>query len=552
MKTKLLILCFLSMCVNKMFSQSFCLTESNSSNLQYNYQVQSRSTKKDQFFDLRVYFHVIRKTDGTGGQSRKNVEAAYNILNEDFTPHRISFNWDQKIDYIDNDYYFNTPDSSIFYVNNHQNGIDIYLYDDGTSFSGGLAHGVGSSSELFIAGRDWNPPFQSFSSSHVISHEMGHVLFLWHTHHGTVKEISNDNQCAELVDGSNATTCGDYVEDTPADPLISNTDPRNCEWHGSERDANGDLYKPDTHLIMSYTPASCMEYFSQGQAERMRNAIETLPHLQKVIVKVSTSISGPSKICDQGVYSIERLPIDATIQWGAEDDGVKLTAGQGTNTATFSWNKNGYSTITARIEYEGEIYLIKKRIQVGVYPMSFELYDETHHQTVSRGKVNTLYYFYVPGGSTNGNDYRWWIISKNSDPRDSINYMGGDKLYFVASQSGPYQVYLSYKRDCGIWSDKLCNVYYFDDNSVNFQLIQEQNTDVITLQFDTVYDAFVREVRSKGSKYEIQLWSSRGMINKFKTDQLTFQIPIGDLTSGIYFIRVIKNGQVSAKKFIKK
>lgn len=114
MKTKLLIICFLSICVNKMFSQSFCLTESNSSNLQYNYQVQSRSTKKDQSFDLRVYFHVIRKTDGTGGQSRKNVEAAYNILNEDFKPHRISFKWDQKIDYIDNDYYFNTPDSSIF------------------------------------------------------------------------------------------------------------------------------------------------------------------------------------------------------------------------------------------------------------------------------------------------------------------------------------------------------------------------------------------------------------------------------------------------------
>ena len=56
--------------------------------------------------------------------------------------------------------------------------------------------------------------------SHIISHEMGHVLFLWHTHHGTYPEGGDPNQCMELVDGSNSTICGDYISDTPADPNI--------------------------------------------------------------------------------------------------------------------------------------------------------------------------------------------------------------------------------------------------------------------------------------------------------------------------------------------
>ena len=77
------------------------------------------------------------------------------------------------------------------------------------------------SSEFWVSGSYWKSPNNSLTKSHVISHEMGHVLYLWHTHHGTFNEGGNDNPCPELVNGSNSATCGDYVTDTPADPHLA-------------------------------------------------------------------------------------------------------------------------------------------------------------------------------------------------------------------------------------------------------------------------------------------------------------------------------------------
>jgi hypothetical protein len=233
---------------------------------------------------LKIYMHVIRKSDGTDGQTLSSVNNAINILQSDFNPFNIKFVWDNTIDYINNTSYFNNPSGSIFTVNNHSDGIDIYLFDDSAP-AGGLANGVGNSSELYVSGVFWGIPSVSLITSHVISHEMGHVLFLWHTHHGTYNEGGNGNPCAELVNGSNSTTCGDYVFDTPADPHLQfNVNHPSCTWASSGYDQNGDPYNPDEKNIMSYTNVSCMEYFTMQQGLRMRNAINSLTHLQNTII----------------------------------------------------------------------------------------------------------------------------------------------------------------------------------------------------------------------------------------------------------------------------
>lgn len=284
MKTKKLLLLtgILIWNLNSVFGQSFCSTPATSSNISLNSSFQMKSTNNNSYC-LKVYFHVIRRSNGSGGQSTENVKEAFNILNQDFNPHNISFNWDKQIDYIDNDSYYSSPTTAIFSVNNHQDGIDIYLFDDSSS-AGGRANGVGQSSEFWVSGSYWETPNNPLTRSHVISHEMGHVLYLWHTHHGTYNEGGNDNPCPELVNGSNSASCGDYVIDTPADPHLQfNVNQANCEWNSSGTDANGDSYNPDEKNVMAYTDVNCMEYFSQGQGERMRNAIATLPHLQQAI-----------------------------------------------------------------------------------------------------------------------------------------------------------------------------------------------------------------------------------------------------------------------------
>jgi hypothetical protein len=187
------------------------------------------------------------------------LEASYN-------PYKIYFKWNNQIDYIDNTYNYEHPSGAVFNINNHSDGLDIYLFDDNAELL--IGNGGGSANEdltaVFVTGYflDNNTVAIPLAKSHVLSHEVGHVLFLWHTHHGTGENTNDPNECPELVNGSNSNICGDYISDTSADPnMVYNVDLATCIWLGSGVDANGDFYDPDEHNIMSYTPTKMHELF---------------------------------------------------------------------------------------------------------------------------------------------------------------------------------------------------------------------------------------------------------------------------------------------------
>ena len=82
--------------------------------------------------------------------------------------------------------------------------------------------------------------------------------------------------------------------------------------------------------------------------------------------------------------------------------------------------------------------------------------------------------------------------------------------------------------------------------------------DVVTLKLTKSDDGILSpqdqgSMATKGvtSTYEIQLWSRLTMLRSFKTNQPTFQIPIAGLPAGLYFVRVIKDGQTYTAKLIK-
>lgn len=223
----------------------------------------------------------------------------------DFNPHGIYFKWDGVIDYIDNGTYYSNPGNYIFSVNNHMDGIDIYLYGDDSG--GGIGGGIGAGSSstdgpygpnLWVSGYflDNVALIYPLVRSHIISHEMGHVLNLYHTHHGTVTEnLPQDPlQCKEFVNGSNGHICGDYILDTPADPKMNYlVDLVTCDWLGSGMDANGDPYNPDELNIMSYTQPKCMDHFSILQVKRMKSSLLLLPYLQNVVINYTTNNTNP-------------------------------------------------------------------------------------------------------------------------------------------------------------------------------------------------------------------------------------------------------------------
>lgn len=117
------------------------------------------------------------------------------------------------------------------------------------------------------------------SLSGQVAHHLGHTFGLRNTF---------DAATVELVDGSNCTTTGDRLCDTPADPFgqpltaeqellveagelqgaFINTA---CEFVYEVRDPNGDWYQPDVGNIMSGYPCKCG--FTQDQYRLM---VETI------------------------------------------------------------------------------------------------------------------------------------------------------------------------------------------------------------------------------------------------------------------------------------
>ena len=112
-------------------------------------------------FCVRIYVHVIRKSSHMGGQSPAEVSLALSYLDTAFNPHNIYFVWDYQIDYIDDDEKFLNPNAGIFDINNHADGIDIYLYDDSVGFLDWDGYGTSSQIEtaMLVSGFMEDPAF---------------------------------------------------------------------------------------------------------------------------------------------------------------------------------------------------------------------------------------------------------------------------------------------------------------------------------------------------------------------------------------------------------
>lgn len=205
--------------------------------------------------------HIIRNSDGSGGLSIADLNAGVAALNSFYTGFNMSYYVCGEIHYIDNtDFYSLNVDieKHQLVLNNVDDAVNVYFANE-LSQGGFPINGVTSFPQ---ASRNENYVFMKNSemaAGITLAHEFGHYWNLFHTY-----ETSFGH---ELVSGSNCSSAGDLLCDTPADPCCNHYNATTCTYTGTIKDANNQSYAPSLTNIMSGY-GYCRNTFSPNQISR--------------------------------------------------------------------------------------------------------------------------------------------------------------------------------------------------------------------------------------------------------------------------------------------
>ncbi|MCH8966821.1 MAG: proprotein convertase P-domain-containing protein, partial [Planctomycetes bacterium] len=215
-----------------------------------------------------IKFNVFADNDGTNpAASQADVDAQLVQLNADFLPSGVEFV--ASTEFINDTTFRNLADSEIFamksaYADNPTEQLNVYVVNieamfiglgtfawdpDATTAQGGIL----VDDTFFGAGQK------------TLTHEVGHNLGLWHTHHG-VSEVALCSACYERADGADGDTTGDFASDTAPTPSSFACAPP----PGSDSCSGGISWGPtDPQNYMSLAADSCYTEFSPQQFGRM-------------------------------------------------------------------------------------------------------------------------------------------------------------------------------------------------------------------------------------------------------------------------------------------
>ena len=207
---------------------------------------------------LSLAVHIVTDSLNKTNITQAQINNALAVLNADFSPICLSFFICKQDTIYNYKYYqFNNPQEiqEVHQIYEVKSMINIYIVGGiipapEAGFASSTANYAVLSHACVTDGKCW-------------SHEMGHFFNLLHTFDYTTYG-------SEFVNGTNCTTAGDLICDTPADinpAPVSST----CQWTGTNPDQNGDMYTPIIGNIMSYHPATCKTPFTVGQLNRMLN-----------------------------------------------------------------------------------------------------------------------------------------------------------------------------------------------------------------------------------------------------------------------------------------
>ncbi len=218
---------------------------------------------------MKMFVHICRNDDGSNqAMTVAQIEPEIQFTNTVYGNGQICFAI-VGYDYI-NSTAINTNSyaqlGGLFATYNEPNVFDVFVV---ASIPGGTFGFAPSAPAEYMVTK-----IDGFGLRRTFIHEMGHALGLEHTFRGYPSDAQG---CRELVNGSNSTTCGDFITDTPADPDgLAGAYSSGCTYNGTAVDANNQLFNPITTNYLSYwANQGCnRSTFTNGQYNRMQTTID--------------------------------------------------------------------------------------------------------------------------------------------------------------------------------------------------------------------------------------------------------------------------------------
>lgn len=223
---------------------------------------------------LNLHFNIFANNDGSNPASTQaEVDAQMVEVNGDYLEHNIQFCYTTS--FINDSTYRSFADAEevamkTTYAQSPATTLNIYV----VTVEGGFS-GVGTF--------PWDPVALTAmggiimdagafgATDSVLTHEIGHCIGLWHTHHG-VSEVAACSACYERADGAAADFTGDYAGDT--DPTPTNF---NCSPPGGTDACSATPWGPTSILnFMGYSGEACWSEFSAHQSGRMHCWVDSV------------------------------------------------------------------------------------------------------------------------------------------------------------------------------------------------------------------------------------------------------------------------------------